>query len=445
MHDPEYGGELTPGKAKAAKYISLLTYPPFMGIIAFAAISIWLAEGANSAVTFGIGIMTATVLPLAISLYFAKKVKDTDEFGDIRNSRDRLIPMAVIICVYLVGAVLLYVFECPAASYLSMVSYACSTLFALVVSSKWKISLHAMGVVGPATMLAICFWPIGALMFLILPPVCWSRYVQRNHTLLQLVAGSVFGTLITYLVFLLQGGIRTRLILAGRTVDVYPGRSTESPMVVLNSFKGDGSDVLAAVRRMTDADFSLASVSIDDWNDAMSPWPADPVFGGEPFRGGADAYLSDLTRTILPGIRAEIGEPAETIIAGYSMAGLFAVYSTFRTDAFSAAASASGSLWYPGMREFMGANEASRSIRRVYLSLGDAESRTRDERMSKVGACTEGALSLLGSRGIETVLEINPGNHFNEPARRMAKGIAWCLEHRCASRAALISSFQTTM
>ena len=51
--------------------------------------------------------------------------------------------------------------------------------------------------------------------------------------------------------------------------------------------------------------------------------------------------------------------------------------------------------------------------------------------MSKVGACTDVALSLLRSRGIEAVLEINPGNHFSEPARRMAMGLAWCLENRC--------------
>ena len=430
MRDPEYQGELTPGKAKAAKYISLFTYPPFMGIVAFAAISIWLAEGMTSAVTFGIGILTATVLPLAISLYFAKRVKDTDEFGDIRNSRDRLIPMAVIICVYLLGAALLYFTDCPSASYLSMISYACSTLFALVVSARWKISLHAMGVVGPATMLAICFWPWGALMFLILPFVCWSRYVQRNHTLMQLIAGSFFGTLITYLVFLLLGGIRTELSLAGRRVHVYPGASHDAPLVVLNSYSGDGSDVLAELRGMTDADLSLASIAIDDWNDSMSPWPADPVFGGEPFGGRADGYLSELVGTIIPGIRSAMGDPSETVIAGYSMAGLFALYSVFRTDAFSAAVSASGSLWYPRMAEFMGSNPISGNVSRVYLSLGDKESKTRDRTMSRVRECTEEALAQLSSRGIEAVFEVNPGNHFSEPAKRMARGISWSLRHR---------------
>ena len=412
-----------------------------MGIVAFAAISIWLAEGMTSAVTFGIGILCATVLPLAISLYFAKKVKDTDEFGDIRNSRDRLAPMALIICVYLLGATLLFLAECPAASYLSMVSYACSTLFALAVSSKWKISLHAMGVVGPATMLAICFWPWGALMFLILPPVCWSRYVQRNHTLLQLVAGSVFGTIITFLVFLLLGGIRTRLSLAERRVYVYPGMSPDAPLVVMNSFSGDGSDVLDELRGMTDADFALASISVDDWNDSMSPWPAEPVFGREPFGGKADEYLSDLIGEIIPGIEDVAGKPKEMTIAGYSMAGLFALYSVFHTDEFSAVVSASGSLWYPGMLEFMESNPISRKIGRAYLSLGDSEDRTRNKLMSKARECTEKAFGQMESIGVETVFEINPGNHFDEPAARMAKGISWTLGHRLLSVCALPTLF----
>ena len=39
-------------------------------------------------------------------------------------------------------------------------------------------------------------------------------------------------------------------------------------------------------------------------------------------------------------------------IAGDSMAGLFAVYALYRTQVFSRVASASGSLWYPGLLEY---------------------------------------------------------------------------------------------
>ena len=35
---------------------------------------------------------------------------------------------------------------------------------------------------------------------------------------------------------------------------------------------------------------------------------------------------------------------------------------------------------------------------------------------------------LCRDRGICTLSEMNPGNHFTEPAKRMAKGIRWLLE-----------------
>jgi len=196
---------------------------------------------------------------------------------------------------------------------------------------------------------------------------------------------------------------------------------------VLNSYEGDGSDVVERVRSLTDADFSLASVAIKDWNDSMSPWPADPVFGREPFGGQADRYLSDLTGTMIPGIAEEIGEPGKVIIAGYSMAGLFALYSLFRTDAFSAAVSASGSLWFPGMSEFVDSNVVSDNVDMVYLSLGDAEDRTRNRQMATVRGCTERARDRMESLGVRTVFELNPGNHFADPVGRTAKGIVYSL------------------
>ena len=36
-------------------------------------------------------------------------------------------------------------------------------------------------------------------------------------------------------------------------------------------------------------------------------------------------------------------------IAGYSLAGLFALYALYKTDAFTRVASMSGSLWFPGI------------------------------------------------------------------------------------------------
>ena len=40
---------------------------------------------------------------------------------------------------------------------------------------------------------------------------------------------------------------------------------------------------------------------------------------------------------------------------------------------------------------------------------------------------TRGFEALLRKRGVETTLELNPGNHFCEPDARTACGIAWLL------------------
>ena len=199
--------------------------------------------------------------------------------------------------------------------------------------------------------------------------------------------------------------------------------------MILLAIENEGSEVLERIRTLTDADLTMASVRIPDWNRDLSPWEAPAVFGGEPFGGGADAYLKKLTGTCIPRILEGLdSEPPHIIIAGYSLAGLFSIYSLYRTDVFDAAVSASGSLWFPGFTEMMEKEEPLSTPKAVYLSLGDRESKTRNPVMSSVKERTEKALDILSGHGIDSVLEMNPGNHFTEPALRTAKGIAWALE-----------------
>ena len=64
-----------------------------------------------------------------------------------------------------------------------------------------------------------------------------------------------------------------------------------------------------------------------------------------------------------------------------------------------------------------------RKPERLYLSLGDRESRTRNEVMAAVGEKTGTLCRYYQSLGIDCIYEINPGNHFCEPEKRMARGI----------------------
>ena len=169
------------------------------------------------------------------------------------------------------------------------------------------------------------------------------------------------------------------------------------------------------------------TVPVADWNRDLSPWAARRVFkGGEDFGGGAKVFLQTLESEIVPAVRAEADAPC--ILAGYSLAGLCAVYAAYRTTAFSGVISASGSLWFPGFLEFAASHAFARKPERVYFSLGDKESRTKNPVMRLVEDNTRKLRDAYAAQGIETTFERNPGNLFQDAELRLAKGIAWILE-----------------
>ena len=196
---------------------------------------------------------------------------------------------------------------------------------------------------------------------------------------------------------------------------------SSSPLVVLNTFDGEGESIINAVRSMSSADFSLLEVSGMDWNRDLSPWEAPAVFKNDaPFSGKADDYLKELTESVIPSAVSDLGAaPSAVYIAGYSLAGLFAIYSLFRTPVFSGAASASGSMWFPGFIDFASSHDLAVRPSKVYLSVGDREAKTRNPVMATVQNNTEKMAELLRDRGVDVTYELNPGNHFQEPELRI--------------------------
>ena len=171
-------------------------------------------------------------------------------------------------------------------------------------------------------------------------------------------------------------------------------------------------------------DAAVVSVKVDDWNREMSPWKADKCFkGGDDFGGGAGEYIAALCRMI-PEFEEKHGiKAAHRALCGYSLAGLCALYGLYFSDMFDGAASVSGSLWFDGWTEYMEKNAPANEKIRAYISVGDREARTRNMRLAKVEECAVRACGILNDGGHEAVFELNPGNHFNDPDGRLARGI----------------------
>ncbi len=189
----------------------------------------------------------------------------------------------------------------------------------------------------------------------------------------------------------------------------------------------------AWIEAHTDVPFLLAAFRIRDWNEQLSPWPAPPVFGKNGFGDGAPKTLDYVLQQLLPALdaawpAANGQQERPVLLGGYSLAGLFALWAATKTDRFAGINGASPSVWFPGWPAYV-SRDPIRS-RCIYLSLGDAEERTRSPQMRQVGDnIRELAAALKQQPQTESVLEWNEGNHFRDSDVRSAKGFVWTLEH----------------
>lgn len=225
----------------------------------------------------------------------------------------------------------------------------------------------------------------------------------------------------------METGNSYRFNILNKGITVYTSKTPDSPVIYLHTFEGEGDAVYWALQEMGCREVTLAAVSGLSWNHDMSPWAIPAVSKKEiPCTGGADAYLQVLTEEIMPAVeKLAPGKVLWRGIAGYSLAGLFALYTMYRTEVFSRIASVSGSLWFPGFREYIFSRKMKTVPECLYFSLGDKECRTRHPVRKAVQECTELIEAYYRSKGIHTAYELNPGNHFQDVVLRTASGIAW--------------------
>lgn len=188
-------------------------------------------------------------------------------------------------------------------------------------------------------------------------------------------------------------------------------------------------DLEAALERtLPGAACTVAAFQSEDWNRDLSPWEAPTAFGGEPFSGKGPDTLRWLGREYLPWIREQEPGLGKCYVMGYSLAGLFALWSLYETRLFDGAVCCSGSLWIDGWEEYVRTHEIQ-APSEIYLSLGGKEEKTRNPLMAQVGERTRLQERILKAdpKVSRCVLTWNPGGHFADSAARLAKGMSWML------------------
>ena len=184
---------------------------------------------------------------------------------------------------------------------------------------------------------------------------------------------------------------------------------------------------LSKIKAITQStDFLFITVQVDSWNDDLSPWLAAPIFGEATFGGNAEKFLTRIKNEVITPLLSAY--PEKKIFAGgYSLAGLFVMWAGYKTNLFEGIAAVSPSVWFPGFVDFV--HNHKMLANRVYLSLGDKEAKTRNKILAQMENDIRDVYHSLGDYGLSSILVWNKGNHFKEPALRMAKGFAWLMSY----------------
>ena len=183
------------------------------------------------------------------------------------------------------------------------------------------------------------------------------------------------------------------------------------------------------IEENTDRNFSLVAFKIEDWNSELTPWEMPLLRGKGNFGDGATRTLEFIKNELIPALSECINtgnNGIKYILGGYSLAGLFSLWSGYQTDIFEGIAAVSPSVWYKKWIEYV---ETEKTLsEKIYLSLGDTEEKTKHQILSKIGDNIRKQHEILENSGnVKTVLEWNEGNHFQNPDIRTAKGFLWVM------------------
>ena len=183
----------------------------------------------------------------------------------------------------------------------------------------------------------------------------------------------------------------------------------------------------AKLAGLTTVPFVLVTIELADWTVDLMPWP-DGNISREPEAGkhGQDT-LAFILQSLLPALEARFG-PLPVLLGGYSLGGLFALWSSMQSGRFRAVAAASPSVWIKDWIPF--AKKHAPMAEQVYLSLGDREEHVKNQAISRVGDCLRTQYDLLKKQlGPERcTLVWEQGNHFHDNDGRLARAFAWCME-----------------
>lgn len=176
--------------------------------------------------------------------------------------------------------------------------------------------------------------------------------------------------------------------------------------------------------------FIAVGIYAKERQNEYTPWKQEgiaPRFVA--FGGNAKEYLAFLTEELMPYIEENYRVDKENIgLMGYSLGGLFAIYTAFTEATFTKIASVSGSSWYPNLTQFVQTSQLANKEVKLYMSSGENEGAGKTNILKDAALCTHAIMKSLEEKVKSPehfTTYFDQGGHHNYLVERYQRAIQW--------------------
>jgi membrane-associated phospholipid phosphatase len=182
-------------RLKLASRLSAALNAPLITLVTFIPLIVLYGRD-QAALLIAITSIFGCVLPLIMVLGLLKLDIIKDFYAYDKETRS--IPFLWTTFFYLLGVISLILVSSPPAVTALMTCYFVNGIILMLITFKWKISIHASGIISPFTALVYLLGGVMLPLLLVVIPVAWARVELKAHTKMQVTVGAILSCLLTW-------------------------------------------------------------------------------------------------------------------------------------------------------------------------------------------------------------------------------------------------------
>lgn len=185
---------------KIARIVTEVFTPPLIAVIALGVVSYQSASHTSEFLKWwGISSLLIGIIPVAF--IFKRLHEGNLDNHNMSTANQRYMPFVISIASSLAAFIIMYVMSAPPFIIAVTLSAVGILTLAMLLTPKCKISMHCGSMAGAAIILTFVLGTWAWSMVILVPVLGWSRVKVREHTVPQVILGSMVGAVVTWTIF----------------------------------------------------------------------------------------------------------------------------------------------------------------------------------------------------------------------------------------------------